>query len=1152
MVVKRPVCNLGLSLFAALTLSLLFALCAPALSIDRPAPSKANGSASQQPSTAVKQRAMVAFGNLPLTFEPNQGQTDSQVKYLSRGHGYNLFLTSKEAVFTMPLASKNSALLDLAKQKQMDLTGKSGASATDPADAVMRMTMLGANPQPVITAEDQQPGKTNYFIGNDPKNWHTGIPGFARVHYRDVYPGVDVVYHGARQLEFDVVVSAGANPDNVELSFDGAQHMAIDGSGDLVLTSEAGEVRMQHPVAYQEKNGVRKPVDARFVMKNAKQVAFALGRYDRSRQLVIDPPISVSYATYLGGGGNGTTGTGEEAATGINVDSAGNAYVTGGTSSVKAFPIPGCVTQKCLSYLTGSLQAYITQITADGTLGFTTILGCLAPTGNVYDQAIAINTQSLFIAGATSCQSSFATTGSAQGTYGGGNTDGFVASLTVDGQNINWVTYVGGSSGDEAFGISLDSSGDVFVAGQTTSSDFPVAHALPQGGTYNLAGDAFVTEVSADGSQFLVSSYIGGSGLDLATGISWNAINGGTVYVGGSTQSTNLPVTAGAFQNMCGTDGTCNTATVPVGPKDDAFVAAFNPSNTSQYVFLTYVGGEFFDDATAITTDAAGNAYITGKTQSQSFPVANSLPGQGALNGVQNAFVTVLNPAGSALVYSTYLGGNGFDEGLGIVVDTNSDAYVTGSTTSTNFPTQDPSQQTFGGGNPGQFDSDAFVTELNWSSPTLSLVFSTYLGGSGDEDIFGGFIGIDSNENIYVIGDTNSLNFPVQPFSGGTVIDAALNAGQGTGPQCQAKNLQGQLITVACTDSFVAMFGSNTEGIVVTYAGTGSGSVTSYPTGMNCTGNPCAGNFPTGTTVTLTATANPNSVFTGPMDGWSGDNCSGTGTCVAILNSNQFVTATFTQTAANVAVTVVGSGTVTSNPAGITCPGTCTAAFSLGTKVTLAASPGSKITFTGWSGGGCSGTGTCAMTVNANQAVNATFQGFTIAATALSPSSVAPGGSAASTATITGSGNFNVNSVTLACAVTPAVTLGPTCKLGAIAGGKSTLTVSTTGPSSLLTPSQLHHSGLFYAMFLPIGGMAFLGVGLGGKSSKKKLLGVLLICMVVSGLVFLASCSGGGSPSGSGGGNLGTPAGAYTITVTGTETGFTQGGNPPQLTLTVQ
>src|SRR5208337_2472477 len=218
--------------------------------------------------------------------------------------------------------------------------------------------------------------------------------------------------------------------------------------------------------------------------------------------------------------------------------------------------------------------------------------------------------------------------------------------------------------------------------------------------------------------------------------------------------------------------------------------------------------------------------------------------------------------------------------------------------------------------------------------------------------------------------------------------------------------------------------------------------------------------------------------------GWSGGGCSGTGACALTVNSDEAVTATFTQVKANLSVTIVGSGTVTSSPAGINCPGTCSALFTLSAKVTLTETPASKITFTGWSGGGCTGTETtCPVTLTSNQAVTATFQGFTISATALSPGSVAPGGSAQSTATITPSGGFNPESVTLACSITPVVTPAPTCKFGAIsAGGASTLTVSTTGPSASLTPSGFRHSRLFYAMFLPIGGMAFLGAGFCGSS----------------------------------------------------------------------
>jgi len=1137
---KCRIAKLALPVSCVLTLCVL-SLCAVLFALDKPAalgahrnspkgmPTAAGDSTIQtsaKKSTAAQQRALTAFGNLPLAFQPNQGQTDAQVKYMTHWQGYDLFLTSNQAVFTLPMAQENSTAANLAREKQTAVAAKHStdhAADSSVTGSVLRMTMLGANSQPAISGEQQEPGKYNYFIGRDPKNWHTNVPLFARVHYRDVYPGIDVVYHGARQVEFDLVVKPGANPNQVELGFDGAKQMKTDASGNLVLTSEAGDLQMARPVAYQEKNGVRQMVDARFVVNQDHRVAFALGAYDRSRELVIDPPIAVAYATYLGG-------SGEEAATGINVDPAGNAYVTGGTNSTS---FPGYTGK-----LNGKLHAYVTQITAAGALGYTTVVG---GSSNDYNQAIAIDSQYLYITGATSSTDFPVTGGAAQTTYGGGTTDGFVVKLKLDGTSRVWATYLGGSGADVAFGIALDASGNVFVAGETHSTDFPVANSLPQGGSNSGSADGFVTEVNNNGSQFLVSSYIGGTGLDLATGISWNAATG-HVYVGGSTQSPNLPVTAGAFQSSCGTDGNCNNGAN--GPEDDAFVAAFDPTNTSQYAFLTYVGGELSDDSTALTTDATGNVYITGKTDSTLYPVLNSLPGQSSLLGPQNAFITALKPDGTGLVYSTYLGGSGFDKGLGVVVDSNNDAYVTGTTSSTDFPTQDPSQQNFGGGNSGQFDSDAFVTEVNWDSGsnTLSLIFSTYLGGAGDEDILGGFVSIDSNENIYVIGDTNSTNFPVQAPLNGTVIDPSLNGGVSKQPICTVKDRNQNPLQVVCPDSFVAMYGFNTEGVIVTFVGSGSGTVTSSPAGMNCTGNPCGGSFPTGTVVTLTAAPASNSAFVG----WSGAGCSGTGTCSVLLNSNQFVSVDFNAVSAPLKVTTVGPGTVTSSPAGIDCPTTCSANFPINSKVTLTAKASSGASFTGWSGA-CSGTGSCSVTMNQAQAVTATFQGFSLSATALSPSSVQPGGSAESTVTVNSVGGFDPTKVTLSCEVAPAVSFAPTCHFGSInSSGVSTLTVNTTAQSAMV----VMHSGIMYATFLPIGGMAFLGVGLGAGSRKKKLLGLLLLCLVLSGLMFLAACGSGGG--GTGGSGNGTPANSYTITVKGTASGFTQGGTAPELTLTVQ
>jgi Divergent InlB B-repeat domain/Beta-propeller repeat len=1305
MIAKSP--KPSLAMFFAFTACVLLAVCVPSFSADQPA---ASAGSTKSTDTAA-QRARVAFGNLPVTFEPNQGQADAAVKYMTHWHGYNLFLTSKAAVFTMPLASQNSALLDLSKRKENSASGgsKSGdALASSPnAESVIRMTMPGANQQPVITSEDQQPGVKNYFIGNDPKNWHTNIPAFARVRYHDVYPGVDVVYHGTRQLEFDMVVGPGANPDKIKLSFDGAQRISTDDAGNLILTSEAGELRLQHPVSYQEKDGTRTAVDSRFVVKNDHEVVFALGSYDRNRELVIDP--SISFATYFGGGG--TLGSGEETGLGVAVDVSGNAYVVGTTNS--STTLPGNPTT--IGSL-GQFDCYVVEFNPSGAIVFTTIFG-----GTLGDlpQAVAVDGTGIYVVGQTqSLDFPGVTATSAQPSFGGagpnGDGDAFVAKLTSDGSAITWATYLGGNDFDVAFALAVDTGGNVFVAGETFSSTgFPVVNNLPQGKTYNGAGDGFITEVSHDGTAFLTSSYVGGVNVDLATGVSWNSLNGGTVYVSGGTQSPNLPTTAGVFQPKCGTDQNCNK-TSKGAFLDDAFIGAFIPTAAPplQYVYLTYLGGGGVDDGLAITTDSTGNAYVTGKTasgQKTPFPVTSNAY-QKTLSGSQNAFVSVLSPNGANLNDSTYLGGEGFDKGLGIALDGTNNVYVTGQTTSTKFPTANPTQLAFGGGNPApQFDSDAFLSEL---SPDLSsLTFSTYIGGAGDEDILGGFVALDSTGDIYVVGDTNSINFPIQA-SGGKIADSSLNGGLGLAPICEVLNRQtGKFVDVVCPDAFVNLYTANTSGILVTLAGTGTGTVTSSPAGISCPGvGTCSASFPNPTQVTLTAAANTNSTFTG----WSGGGCSGTAPCVINLtNLNQFVTATFTQTSANLSVTIVGTGTVTSSPAGISCPGTCTAAFPLNTKVTLTETPGTnfifsgwsggctgtgtcaitltkdeavtatftptqaklsvtvvgtgsvastpagiscpgtcsasfqtgtKVTltatpgtdfafagwtgggcsgtapcvitltsdqsvtatfkstvakvsaaivgsgtvtsnpagincttgntgtcsatftlgtqvtfaekaaansaFTAWSGGGCSGTGTCVVTVSPGQAVTATFQGFTIKASALSPSSVSPGGSATSTVTITPSGGFNTGNVNLTCTVASAVSMPPLCKVGAIAGGTSTLTVSTTPVmSSSLKRSPLSSSAPFYAMFLPISGMAFLGAGIGATSRKKKLIGLLLLCLMLSGLVFMAACGGGSTSGGGGGGGGGTPAGNYTITVKGTALGLSPTAS---VTLTVQ
>ena len=927
-------------------------------------------------SAASRQRLVAAYGNLPLAFEANQGQTDPQVKYLARGNGYTLFLTSSEAVFAMPVASRQSQSgqtgsgpadmllhkrLGPAKILQQLRKQSSPAEQQRSLVASLRMQMLGANRKAQVAAENQQPGRTNYIIGRDPKKWHTNIPQYGQVRYREMYPGVDVAFHGERQLEFDFLVNPHANPDQIALGFQGAQRMRADDSGGLVLTSAAGEIRLHKPIAYQEKDGAREPVDARFVIKAKDEIAFALGPYDHSRRLVIDP--SVLYSTYLGG-------SKEDEGLGIAVDSSGNAYVTGQTDSTN---FPGSPIKLGPG---GSFDAFVTKLNSSGALQFTTLLG---GSGHEIGTAIAVDSTGIYVTGITDSTDFPSTTGSAQATAptktgSHGNNSGFAAKLALGGASIMWATYIGGNDSDAGFALAVDATQTVYVAGETFSStSLPVTNPLPSGGALNRGtgpgnNDGFIAKIKSDGSQYLMLSYLGGSGGDLATGVA--ADPSGNVYVSGETISTDLPVTVGAFQTGCGTDGNCNfNGSVSF---DDAFVAKITAANT--YVYLTYLGGESVDDAVAITADSSGNAYVTGLTQSTQFPIQAPLASNNTLVGVQNVFVTKLNPTGIApLIYSTYLGGSGSDLGLGIALDSSNNAYITGLTSSTNFPKASPTQPLFGGGNASAFDSDAFVSELHLSGTSLSLPFSTYLGGAGDEDILGGSLAVDALGNIYVTGDTGSSNFPLQSPADPTY---------GGGGNCTILST-----TVPCPDAFVTKF-----------------------------------------------------------------------------------------------------------------------------------APG---------------------------AVASDFQ---LTATALSPASIAAGGSATSTITITSVGGFN-SAVALSCSISPTVSHPPACSFNpasvANGSGTSTLTVGTTAASALLAPPSNRRPGLFYAIWLPVSGLALLGAGFG--SHKRKLLGFLLGCLVFSGLIFLVAC-GSSSGGGGGGGGGGTTHGTYTITVTGTGGGAT---HSTPLTLTV-
>jgi beta-propeller repeat-containing protein/ASPM-SPD-2-Hydin domain-containing protein/centrosomal CEP192-like protein len=584
------------------------------------------------------------YGKLPLAFEANYGQTNSRVKFLSRGQSYTLFLTSTEAV----LALQNYSVAKQRSPKHEGITTDTSAANV----TALRMNLVGACPNPRIDGTALLPGKSNYFIGNDPAKWRTNVPMYAKVSYKDIYPGVDLVYYGNQgELEYDFVVAPGADLTRVRLSIDGAKKLETDAHGNLILDLAGAKVQLLKPIVYQQMAGGRKEVASRYVLHGRRVAGFEVAAYDRNEPLIIDPVLS--YSTYLGGS-SGAFGNA------IAVDSEGNAYVTGGTASTDF------------------------------------------PTKNPAQSA------------------------------SGGNTDVFVTKLDPTGSNLVYSTYLGGTGADNGNGIAVDSSGNAYVTGLTQSLNFPTKNpiqAIPPGGS-----DAFVAKLDSTGSVLVYSTYLGGSGDDTGNGIAADV--SGNAYVAGKTGSINFP-----------TKNPLQSASVG---GDDAFVAKLDPTG-SGLVYSTYLGGSFFDEARGIAVDATGNAYVTGDTSSSDFPTKN--PFQPTQNGSTNAFVTKLDPTGSTLVYSTYLGGVSFDQGNGITVDSGGNAYVTGAAQSANFPTKNPLQAALKG------STNAFVTKFD---PTGSvLVFSTYLGGSGNEGDLGEGIAVDSTGNIYVSGLTSSSDFPL-------------------------------------------------------------------------------------------------------------------------------------------------------------------------------------------------------------------------------------------------------------------------------------------------------------------------------------------------------------------------------------------------------
>jgi hypothetical protein len=623
---------------------------------------------SSETTTETRAQVSEAYGKLPLSFEINHGQTAPQVKFLSRGSGYNLFLTSNEAV------------LALSKE------------AAEGRKDVLKIKLVGAKAQPQVTGEGELPGKSNYFLGNDPQQWRTNVANYAKVKYDDVYPGIDMVYYGnGRQLEYDFIVAAGADPSQIKLSIEGAQRLRVDERGDLVLSIGRSEIRQHKPFVYQEVNGVKKEVAARYVLDGKRQFGFEVAEYDKSQPLVIDPVLV--YSTFLGG-------SDLDSGRGITVDGDGFAYVTGTTASLN-FPTTAGSAQPVIG---GRNDAFVAKLNRTGSaLVYSTFLGGESLDGGI---GIAVRFGNVYVSGSTDSVAFPTTTGAFQTTFGGSQ-DAFLVRLNSTGSALVYSTYLGGNDIEEGRGIALNSSGDAFVTGPTESLNFPTTAGAFQTVFGGGIRDAFVTRLNSTGSALVYSTYLGGGNNDQGLSI---ATEFGTAYVTGSTASSNFPTTAGAFQPT-------------LGGLTDAFVARLN-STGSALIYSSYLGGTGSDSGLGIDLDDYGDAYVTGSTSSSSFPTTAGAF-QTAFGGITDAFVTKVNSAGSALVYSTFLGGTGVDSGQGITVGC-CRAFVTGSTSSSNFPTTANAIQPANAGS-----SDAFITKLNLTGSALR--FSSYLGGTGSD-----------------------------------------------------------------------------------------------------------------------------------------------------------------------------------------------------------------------------------------------------------------------------------------------------------------------------------------------------------------------------------------------------------------------------------
>jgi hypothetical protein len=847
-----------------------------------------------------------------IRFESNRGQTDPRVEFLARAAGYSLFLTSQAAVLVLQGSQQRPAV---ARSALIDAT-------------VLRMEWVGANAMPRMVGQEELPGRTHYLLGSAPQQWRTGIPTYSRARYREIYPGIDLDFHADQgRLEYDFLVTPGADPGAIRLRFAGASRLDIDAEGNLVLHTAAGDVEQLAPEIYQEIGGRRRRVSGRYVLVGDREVSFEVGPYDPSQTLVIDPVMV--FSTFLGG-------IGFDAGYGVTVDGSGAVYLTGFAGSTNFPTSTG-------SYQSSSSGGFVVKLdSADGHIVYSAIIPTIGKdiavdsqghawvtsdtnglAGAIYELdavgSALLYSRSLPGGGATgiavdladnayvvgSPATDFTPTADAfQTTPGSSSPQAFVMKLEPSG-NLVYASYLG-TGGDSARDVAVDTTGVAYVTGYTYSATFPTRNAFQTRGAGSY--DGFVSAVNPQGTALLYSTYLGGTQQDFAEGIAVDA--DGSAYVTGRTSSWDFPLAA-PFQAQ-------------MNSGEDAFVTKLAPDGRS-LVYSTFLGGGTVgsgsDEAYAIAVDADGSAVVTGRTDASNFPVVDAP--QPTFGGTRDAFVAKFNGAGSGLIYATYLGGSLTDEGWSIAVDGSGGTYVVGATHSYDFPTASPLQPT----NANAPESDAFVAEISETAlpgpladVSVSMVGSSDLVHGGDPvdytltytnhgpdgatgiaslirlDPFATFVSLATKQGSCTApGDTSRITCDLGSLAAGAsaTVDLAVDA-----PAVDGGAMSSDVFVTAdefdsaiINDSDRQVTQIDDQIFALNVSVTGSGTVTSYNVvGIGCPPD-CTQDYPGGQGVILQETAASGWTF----DHWAGD-CTGTGDCTVTMTSDRSVLAVFVST----------------------------------------------------------------------------------------------------------------------------------------------------------------------------------------------------------------------------------------------------------------